>query len=176
MELIFRRAVSEDASSIAALHAENWRQSYRGLFADSYLDQDVWADREACWQQRLQCPAADQLVLLALDDDRLCGFVCAYGTQRSEGTFIDNLHVAAGYQGQGIGRALMQQVYDWATLNYADQGIYLEVLADNHPARRFYERLGAEHMKTSRWLPPGSTTEIDDLFYGWRDLKSFTGF
>lgn len=168
----YRLATKEDVASLANLHAESWRNTYRGLFADVFLDQFVWEDRKAVWSSRMTDPKTNQYVLVAIEENRLCGFICAYGDESAEwGTFIDNLHVDATCKGKGIGRELMTRVAQWVDNSFSKKGLYLEVLEANQSARRFYENLGARHQDTKWWLPPGSHQKVRDLLYVWDDLK-----
>jgi hypothetical protein len=77
--LEYRLAISQDAPSIAALHADNWRRTYRGNFSDAFLDDDVLSDRENVWKARLSQPAANQYVCVGTEGDKIVGFVCVYG-------------------------------------------------------------------------------------------------
>jgi ribosomal protein S18 acetylase RimI-like enzyme len=135
-----------DAEAVARLHARSWRENYRGSFLDSFLDGDLVGERLRVWRERLERPPENQLVLLAVEDGELRGFVCVYGAHDSEwGSFVDNLHVAGAAKRSGIGASLMRQAGAWLAQGYPELGIYLLVLEANHPARRFYERLGAEN-------------------------------
>ena len=69
-----RTAQFADYTAIAKLHAENWRQNYRGIFSDPFLDHEVEKDRSDNWYQRLQSPAANQLITVATLEDRIVGF------------------------------------------------------------------------------------------------------
>jgi ribosomal protein S18 acetylase RimI-like enzyme len=156
----YRAANGDDASRIAALHAENWRRSYRGNFRDAYLDGDVDSDRRRVWTARLGQPSAHQFVCLAVEPDRqgaerVLGFVCAYGAHdRAWGSFIDNLHVEPGLQGRGIGTELLRQAGDWLSQHFAEQRVYLFVWESN-PARSLYQRLGGRHAETLEIENPG---------------------
>lgn len=141
-----RAAVPADAEAIARLHARSWRESYRGSFSDAFLDGDLVAERLAVWRDRLDAPASDQLVRVAVDGGRLLGFVCAYGAHDPRwGSFVDNLHVVKTSKRRGIGASLMRQAGEWLAGAHPGLGVYLWVLEANTPARRFYERLGAEN-------------------------------
>ena len=121
----------------------------------------------ACLHQK-----KNQWVILAERDQRLCGFVCAYGNDDPEwGTLIDNLHVRIDKKRLGIGKRLMAEVAKWSIQNYPDAGLYLSVLAPNTPARRFYESLGAQNQSSSLWEPPGGG-EVVDLRYVWADIHT----
>jgi ribosomal protein S18 acetylase RimI-like enzyme len=146
--IVLRNATRADARGIADLHAENWRRSYRGNFRDAYLDGDMHAERLTAWSARLEQRKPNQLVCVAvLDDetsraDRIVGFVCAFGAHDSTwGSFIDNLHVDAALQGNGIGTALLRQAAAWLAQRFPGEAVYLLVWEKN-PARSLYERLG----------------------------------
>jgi len=74
----YRTAQSSDADAIARLHAQSWRQTYRGSFSDAFLDGDLVGERTRVWRGRLDRPADNQLVRVAFDDaSNLVGFLCA---------------------------------------------------------------------------------------------------
>ncbi|WP_299011622.1 GNAT family N-acetyltransferase [uncultured Shewanella sp.] len=168
--MLYRVANINDSEVLANLHAESWRESYRGIFPDQFLDNDVWVERRNSWANRLSSPKSNQYVLVAIDGDNICGFICAFGNESARwGTFIDNLHVSRTYQGKGIGKQLMHLIAKWADENYSHKGLYLEVLEDNSNARDFYHRMGAKHQETNLWLPPGSNVKVNDLLYIWEN-------
>lgn len=167
MPIRIRPADREDADTLAQLHAESWRVAYRGMFRDEFLDGDVFADRKSVWRQRLDDPRINQNVLVAEDDEGVCGFVCAYACEDAVlGTFVDNLHVRLDRKRNGIGRRLMSAVASWSIEICPDAGMYLEVLELNTPARRFYEALGANRVSAWLWEPPGGG-ELVSLKYAW---------
>jgi len=142
----YREAKADDADAIAHLHARSWRESFRGIFPDAFLDGELPEERIRVWRARLLRRPANQLVQLAFDGPRLVGFVCAYGAHDPQwGSFVDNLHVAKEAQGRGIGAALLRQAGTWLASRYGDGGVYLLVLEANSSARRFYENLGARN-------------------------------
>ena len=51
--LEFRQAEASDARVIAELHAQSWRNTYRGMLRDDYLDGDILYERVALWEKRL---------------------------------------------------------------------------------------------------------------------------
>ena len=90
----YRRATHDDVRAIAALHAESWRHTYRGALRDEFLDGDIEQNRITLWEGRLAAPAANQLVVVAEDDEGITGFACAYGRADPRwGTLLDNIHV-----------------------------------------------------------------------------------
>jgi GNAT superfamily N-acetyltransferase len=160
----FRTALPADAESIARLHAESWRSAYRGMYSDEYLDGNVVEDRLNVWKQRFASPADNQYVLLAVENDDLLGFVCAYGNSDARwGTLADNLHVLPGHQGRGIGRRLLAASAVWSREHYPDALFHLWVLDGNAKARRFYDLLGGRAADSKISVPPGGGSIL-----GWR--------
>ena len=164
----FREATSLDATAIATLHAESWRAHYRGAYRDEYLDGDVADDRLRVWEERLVTPTPNQFVILAEQDDNLIGFACAYGKHdETWGSLLDNIHVRSGHQRRGVGAGLMAEVAAWCRAKYADCGLYLWVLEQNHQAQRFYQRLGATDQGGEISEPPGGG-QIHGRRYAWK--------
>ena len=146
----YRRAKASDAEAVARLHARSWRENYRGSFHDAFLDGDLAGERLRVWRERLDRPAKNQLVQLAVEGASLAGFVCAYAAHDPRwGSFVDNLHVARDFQHHGIGSALMRQAGAWLDPLCPELGVYLLVLEMNASARRFYERLGGRNAGVS---------------------------
>jgi len=169
----YRIANINDLENLAKLHAESWRNSYRGIFSDEFLDNEVWNERRNSWANRFSSPKDNQRVLIATDNNKICGFICAFGNENSKwGTFIDNLHVSKTAQGKGVGKQLMHLIARWADESFDNKGVYLEVLEDNLNARRFYHRIGAKHQETNLWQPPGSNEKVNDLLYVWESNLS----
>ena len=143
----FREAQRDDAEKIAMLHANSWRQTYRGMMPDDFLDGDVISNRLQVWHDRLAHNRANQFVCLVEDGQNLAGFICVFGNEDSKwGSYIDNMHVVYERKRTGIGTALMKEAADWLKTYYPQNGVYLWVMEANGPARRFYECLGASNV------------------------------
>jgi GNAT superfamily N-acetyltransferase len=93
--------------------------------------------------------------LLAEMDGRAVGFVSwtrVYGIWRGEDYFnLDDLFVVEAARGAGVGETLMRAFAAEAAIE--GLGARWEVRTDNHGARRFYDRLGAdqEEKVVVRW-------------------------
>ncbi|MEO6039557.1 MAG: GNAT family N-acetyltransferase, partial [Saprospiraceae bacterium] len=158
---------------IAALHADSWRRTYRGILRDDFLGSEVFHDRKAVWEQKFEAPPANQWVLLALEADQLAGFICVYGGKDARwGSFIDNLHVAYAWKGQGIGANLMQAAAAWLRKNHPEAGMYLWVYEANVAARRFYKKMGAARVEFAQRKNPGGGV-ARSFRYAWTLEKMF---
>jgi ribosomal protein S18 acetylase RimI-like enzyme len=163
----YRTATARDAEPIARLHARSWRESYRGAFRDEFLDGDLPGERLRVWRERLDRPADNQLVQLAVDGADLVGFLCAYGAHDPNwGSFVDNLHVAGAHKRNGIGCSLMRQAGAWLAPRYPDLEVYLWVLEVNASARRFYEKIGGRNAGVSTMESHGGAV-VRSCRYTW---------
>jgi len=167
----YRQANTSDICAIAALHTQSWRESYQGILSDFYLQEPVAKNRLEVWTERLSYPVQNQYVLVAESQNEVVGFICLYGVKdKILGTIVDNLHVASSYKRQGLGKQLLNHAMSWCYENYPEQGIYLEVLADNHPAVGFYQSLGGQLHSKSVWSAPCGT-KVNELVYRWPNAE-----
>lgn len=67
-------------------------------------------------------------------------------TRSAESIYLDNIHVLGQYQSHGIGRFLIQTLFDEAAREAKD--VKLSVLRTN-PAKSLYERLGFKVLEES---------------------------
>ena len=131
-----RRATDAERSSIAAIHAQSWRDAYRGLLPDSLLDGEIDAIMAARWADKA-IGAADA-VLVAAQEGEVVGF-CA--TWDGESAYIDNLHVRAEARSKGVGRRLLGETARHF-LALRRSRAHLHVVAANRRARALYVALG----------------------------------
>jgi hypothetical protein len=98
-----------DHIAIARLHAQNWRQNYRGILSDNFLNLEVEKDRLNVWFERLQFPANNQQITVAIHNENIIGFSCLFFNDDPVfGSLLDNLHVAKNMQQHGIGKMLIK--------------------------------------------------------------------
>ena len=161
-----------DAEAIARLHAQSWRNAYRGMLADEYLDRHVVADRLEFWSTRFATVAPDRrLVLKAIGDGTLMGFVCVLlDAEPQWGARLDNLHVSPESKGTGIGYALFQAAREWLASVSPDTAMHLWCVERNHVARRFYDRQGGKIVETAT-RPVAQELAVPELRYWWPPLR-----
>jgi len=170
--IVLEPALAADANAIAALHADSWRRTYRGMLPDSFLDEEVEADRAALWRGRFADPAPERrLILKATRERALLGFVCVMlDVEPAWGARLDNLHVDAHCKGAGIGYVLFQAARRWTAEVAADQPMHLWVLEQNTGARVFYDRQGGTVVeKAVRTLVRDCA--VAELRYLWPPLR-----
>jgi ribosomal protein S18 acetylase RimI-like enzyme len=173
-----RLANSADCSAIANLHIESWRNAYRGMFSDKYLDEDIFAERRRLWAERFQNPTPTQHIIVGEDDSNirngptanLIGFACAFAHEDPRwGSYLDNLHVLPSLKRQGIGARLTGHIAAWCAQTSPQEGMHLYVLEQNLNARKFYERIGGVVVEELVWLSPDGGN-LKSLRYAWSDL------
>ena len=60
-----RDATPSDARAIAAFQTVCWREAYRGLVPDTYLDSVGEGDRERRWRDRVKGRIASRLIIIS---------------------------------------------------------------------------------------------------------------
>lgn len=170
--MLYRLAQRSDAEAIAALHAKSWRRSYRGMLPDAFLDGDVFAERAAVWQQRFNDPDEKlvTLTIVAELNGELAGFSHSVADEDPEwGTLLDNLHVRHGAKRRGVGTRLMAEMAAWLEERSPTSALYLWVLENNAPAKRFYDSLGGE--VTGSGVSHEGGGSAPSLRYWWQELS-----
>ena len=154
-----RRAGLSDWAVIAAIHASSWRSAYRGIYPDSYLEEQATAERRAFWREAFggMDPELDA-VFLAEEAGEAVGFACVRRKAEAAGPLLDNLHVLPERKGGGIGRQLIAAAAAWLVEREPEAVLQLVVWAGNGPARRFYEHLGGREIEVFEAPTPGGGT------------------
>ena len=100
-------------------------------------------------------------VWLAEDEERILGFLAIAHSQRDGWEVVERLYVEPDVQGQGIGKALLEQAKA-----LRPGGLVLWVFQKNEGARRFYERHGFRLVK----LTDGADNmeREPDALYEWK--------
>jgi ribosomal protein S18 acetylase RimI-like enzyme len=131
-----RVAEPDDFCEVAHLHATSWRESYRGLVPDDFLDNID----PLTWARRYAARSGDgSTMLLAAMDQQIVGMV-RFGADRQnpELAEIYALYVAPGQQRTGIGTALLGS----ALTCLPAVSVRLWCAEGNLTARAYYERHG----------------------------------
>jgi GNAT superfamily N-acetyltransferase len=151
------------------MHMESWRNTYRGLVPDSFLDSLDYGKRVERWQQRFTDASMEEFVYVAQDSaGRIVGFASG-GPERTGHPIYKGelraLHIALDYQRHGIGHRLMSTV----VARLAEMGMHslLVWVLTGNPARAFYEGLGGIYV-TER-VEDLAGVPVDEVAYGWED-------
>jgi ribosomal protein S18 acetylase RimI-like enzyme len=140
--VLLRAAGAADVAAIAEFQTACWREAYRGLVPQEYLDRVGAAERAARWHERLVSGARD--VAIALLDDQVVG-AASWGRHRVTRTpgaaaalpalELMTLYIGAGQRGTGLAARLLEHAI-------GQQPAYLEVFSGNGRAQAFYRKHG----------------------------------
>ncbi|HEY1531239.1 MAG TPA: GNAT family N-acetyltransferase [Galbitalea sp.] len=155
--MILRPAVDADLDAILAIHNDAILHS-TALWTDEIVAR---SEREEWLATRVN---AGNAVLVAIESDAVAGFG-AYAPWRWKSgyrnTVEDSVYIANGFQGRGLGRALLV-----ALIDHAREAGHHVMLADiesgNAASIRLHESLG--------FVEAGRLREIGTKFGGWLDL------
>jgi ribosomal protein S18 acetylase RimI-like enzyme len=139
----FRHATPDDVAAIARLHAQSWREHYRGAYSDAFLDGEAFADRLAVWHGRLGGSDPSRFTIIAESGAAAAGFAHAILDEDPVlGAVVQNLHVTTTMQRQGIGSGLVAEVARTVVDQRPASGLHVWVREQNGPATTFYQALG----------------------------------
>ena len=106
---------------------------YEGYFMPVAVDESAFSFMAGTWDYDLDAS------LVAVDGNDDVG-LCMLGVRGTSG-WIGGVGIVAGRRGEGIGEQLMRAIEDRAASRGIEQ-LWLEVLVQNEPAIRLYEKLG----------------------------------
>lgn len=135
MTLIIKQMETDvEKQGKARVHYQSWLETYDGILPPRILERH---SLDYCERMAFLYP---ENTLVALVDGEVVGF-CSYMPTRDilPNGFINALYVASSHHHQGIGAAMLEGAYQ-ALATY--KTIQLMVLADNHAAIAFYEKMG----------------------------------
>ena len=169
--MIVRPARVEDAPGIARVHVDSWRTSYKGIVPDDFLANMSYEVRVQRWQTILSNANRFASNFVAEDENgQIVGFISAGPVQGYDPVYQGELYaiyILQQYQGQGIGRRLTEAAVE-KLLEVGIDSMLVWVLAEN-PARKFYEALCGQFLKTKQDQIGGAT--LDEVAYGWQDIR-----
>ena len=138
-----RKAKISDAHDCARIHVSGWQNAYKGIIPDDSLKKMSIKKRTRQFEKVIQDKTEETYVIE--DNGKITGFTnignCRDDDKQNDtgeiwGIYIDPKHLREGY-----GRKLT--VYAEKILKTRKyKAIVLWVLADNHVARKFYEKFG----------------------------------
>lgn len=167
--MMIRRARVSDARGIATVHVDSWITTYRNIVPDEYLDGLKYVEKEKQWERNLQHSTA---FVAENEAGEVIGFVDV-GKERSGdypavGGEVYSIYILKAYQGQGVGKLLMQAVSK-ELLSRDILSMLVWVLKENQSSG-FYENLGGKVIDEKYITIAGK--QIPELAYEWTDVSS----
>lgn len=176
MTCTIRLADGQDLDAIVRVHLDSWRAAFSALLPEMVARRgDLTETRKQTWAGVLNDP--QYFVYAASLDGELVGAAQGGPVRADLAPFgcdgeLHRLYVLTSAQGKGVGRALVWQT---ARRLHADgfRSMLVTAWAINQPARRFYERCGAEFVTIMRQDYRGHDTS--QAVYRWADIRSAFG-
>lgn len=173
-DTVIRKAVAADAPEITNVHLSAWREAYRDLLPQSYLDQLPLAfrNRMAWWSQTLAEPGQIS-AFVAESASGIVGF-SFFGPARESGMEnygeLGAIYLFEKFKGQGVG-AMLLKVGMQEFLDRKLSKAYCWVL-ENNPTIGFYEKSGAVFKGLEKGAEIGGQ-KVKELVYAWESLEPF---
>lgn len=170
--IVVRNARPTDASRIATVHVETWKEAYSGLLDGGFLDAMTPSRLTRHWRRVLGDKGGnlDEAVIVAATNKDVVGFVSVSSCRDVFAPWeaeITMLYVLEAYRGAGIGRALVKAAADHALARGMFTG-GLWVLRDNLIGRGFYEALGGN--RCGRKVDNVGGRSVPLVGYSWSEM------
>lgn len=141
-----RTARAKDASEIANVHDQSWREAYRGIIPGGELERMISRRGPRWWRSAVNRGSN----ILVLDFDETVVGYTTYGRNRTRAIpfkgEIYELYLLPEFQGLGFGRRLFKAARADLARHNCDSAVVWS-LEDNERAVDFYRHLGGETMR-----------------------------
>ncbi|PEW26269.1 GNAT family N-acetyltransferase [Bacillus cereus] len=169
MGIHIRRAIKDDIPGIAKVNVDSWKTTYKGIFADEFLENITYEQREKQWENIFQQEDKSQYRFVAETlDGIIIGFIDG-GVERSGAYNCDGelyaIYLLQSYQGMKIGQQLFQALLSECINN--DMQSLLVWVVTNNPSKKFYEKFNPEKIDT-KFL---ERVQVEETAYCWRELN-----
>ena len=164
---IVRPAETRDVEGMARVSIDTWRLTYSGLLPAPYLARMRLSAHEAQRRRLMQGPGMAHLVAEEVATGETVGFASAGPARGQEASGeLYELYVQNGFQGQGLGRRLLDGARLWLR-SRGHGSMIVWVLAQN-TNRIFYDRMGGRPAGV-RTIRVGGAL-VEEAAYVWRDI------
>lgn len=173
--MIIRPAQVEDAPAMGRVMVDTFLAAHHGQ-----MPEEAWQKRKTEWTYDVSAAGwartiaeindgkdAECIYVAVTAAGDVVGLAMGHPAATAQTGEIGSLYVSEPYQGQGIGRQLVQAV----AAHLATTGIttlHIAVLAANAPARRFYEAIGGQVVGERMFDEEGFL--LPEIVYGWPDI------
>jgi ribosomal protein S18 acetylase RimI-like enzyme len=164
------------AEELAATNIACWRQAYTAFVPPEILANAKLDEQTARWKRTLS--DSTRIVFAASTESNvLAGFIVAGRPKEVLFDGMDGhiaaLYILASFHRQGLGRRFLgAAAKEWVARG--GNSLALGVLAENRPARRFYESLGAKLVRTGTYEWDGHP--LPDAIYVFENLAELSAF
>lgn len=163
-----RKATISDTKGIARVHVDSWKTTYANIVPDEYLNKLTYESREQIWINSIPNGG---VYVAENNEGEIVGF--SSGGKERSGDYdgfdgeLYAIYILKEYQGQGIGRALIQPIMD-ELIGMGSNTMLVLVLKDNASCL-FYEALGGKKIDEIEVQIAGK--KLTEVVYGWENVK-----
>jgi L-amino acid N-acyltransferase YncA len=165
-KMIIRLAKKGDEASIAKVHVDSWKTTYKGIVDDSYLESLTYDNRQKMWETAVEAGYEKGCLFVAEVDGDIVGFASA-GPERTKKYEVDGelyaIYILKNHQEKGIGKALYHKVREFLIVK-GHKSMLVWVLADN-PSLNFYLSLHPDEIDTEQ-IQIGDQV-YEEVAYAW---------
>lgn len=159
--MIIREATLSDAYSIAKVHVDSWKSTYKGIVCDDFLNGLSYENSEVGWKSFINDSERDnKYIYVAVDGEYgIIGFATCGIKRESKDQSMGELYaiyIMKEHQNKGVGRLLFNEVLN-KLMELKFNLITIWVLVENNQARRFYELMGGREVKEKDIVIAGET-------------------
>lgn len=170
-----RKATVKDAASIARVHVDSWRTTYKGIINQSYLDQLCYEEKEKIWRAYFHKDTGlpirnDTALIVATCDNEVVGFVTGGPERKKAGIDAElyAIYLRDTYQRQGIGQRLLSSlITELEKCGNSLKNMLVRVIPDNRHGA-FYRKLGAVDDHEVTFQLSGQT--LTEVALRWDDI------
>ncbi len=140
-----RRGETGDISKMAEIYCQDIKETYKSILPKDYLEHVTIEESKKIWLNFME--KKGHLCLLWEEYDIL-GFAGIKEDEvRKRCTMLSSVYVAKDAQGRGIGKRLIEEVFQEARMR-GSEFVSVSVVMKNERAKNIYEGLGAKYEKS----------------------------
>jgi len=167
MKIKIRRATPSDAKEIATIHVETWKDAYKGLIPNDYLQSLSVADKAKKWHEMLSDENDQTIYLVGLLNDEISGWAslckCRDEDTKENWGELGGIYIHPSAQNKGLGSILMKEGLSILKNDGYTQAT-LWVLTTNISTREFYEAKGWR-LEGKTKIDPRDGFELHEIRY-----------
>jgi ribosomal protein S18 acetylase RimI-like enzyme len=173
--LAIRQATTADASALATLFVEAWRDQMAGLLPAPVLAARSRAESETNWRRTLGRSGPEDPFVLVAGEPPFAGLIVGVlqAPEWPGAAEVSVIQVAVAFRRRGVGAALMRETAGRLRRSGATS-LIVRVIEVNARARAFYEALGGALTPAVRWIDE-SGVDFAERTYLWPDIGQLAG-
>ena len=169
---MIRNAVKEDSKILSSLVVRGWKNAYRGLIDDDFLDNMDEKDSIERWEEMILSQDDKSKVSVYEENGKILG-VIKYGVPEDtvNGKYnaeIQILYVEPSLKGKGIGTKLFKNAKQYFIKNNMNN-LVIWCLKGNEKSIKFYEKMGGKIVTERNGIVHGKELEEVGLEYKLSD-------